>query len=341
MSARQPKMPAPDTFEEDWLYLKDLLERRAIGSEKSAIWESLIQGFSAAGAVDDLFKEQKNRGYNFLRSGTESRLTPPAKIFQWATFAASVFFKKLSGRLWDVNLNFSRSGHLLGYPRYRLSLKRRGLWDEYRTFCEGLGMCPDSYNTAKSYFFADLILKSLPGSGPFNVMEIGAGAGILAVMLLKKAPISRYVIVDLPEMLLLSSRTLRHLCPDRPVRFSSCQAAGELALPERATLMTPSQDAARLPGDAFDLCLNIDSFQEMSREQVADYLSLAQRTAKNGATFLTVNRRKTVGSYDNNPLLYPYRANEVLRWQTEPFLFEVLKTGWQDPHLLRVEKIRK
>lgn len=334
-------MPAPDRFEEDWRSLRDLLRQGAIGSDKSVMWESFVKEFSPEGEFRELFGEQQNRGYNFLGSGQESCMTTLAKAFQWGTFAASVLFKRVSGKFWDANINRTRSVHLVAYPRYRLFLKRQGLWDDYQRFCAGFGMCPDSFTTAKLFYLSDLILKSLPEGASPRVLEIGGGSGVLAVMLLKRARISSYVIVDLPEMLLFSSKTLRRLFPDMPIRFSHREAPGPLSLPESGALLVTPQDAARLPRDAFDLGLNIDSFQEMSREQVAGYLALVQDTARKGAIFVTANRRKQVGSFDSNPLLYPYGPNEVLLWETDPFFFEVIRADRRDPTLLRVEKIRK
>lgn len=79
----------------------------------------------------------------------------------------------------------------------------------------------------------------------------------------------------------------------------------------------------------------------MTKEQVHTYLELVRRTLKDGGIFLNLNRRKRLGQYDNNPLLYPSYENEILKWEIDPFFHNALMLNQKDPHFIRVERIKK
>jgi putative sugar O-methyltransferase len=109
-------------------------------------------------------------------------------------------------------------------------------------------------------------LRARPES---RIVEIGGGWGGLAYQLKSVLPGARYVIVDLPEVLLFSATYLPTVLPDATISF-----AGELApvdwdadfvfVPHHAI------DAVRPPG--VDLAVNTVSFQEMTTEQVRAYV---------------------------------------------------------------------
>lgn len=330
-----------DTFQADWASLKELVATGGIESPKSEFWNIVVKDFETGPSADaaDLFRADTSRDYNFLSRAQDG--ASAAKAWLWATFLGSVAFKRAAHALWDFNLNRPATGHLMGYPRYTRELKRQGLWTDYARFCRELGLSTNSYNTAKLFCYASQIAAlPLPASGR-RTLEVGGGTGNLAMMLSRGRADGLHVIVDLPEMILYSSRTLRHFFPDRPIRFSHRLEGATLALPDEGFLFVPHVDAGRLPSDAFDLCVNIDSFQEMSRNQVFGYLALFQRAARPGALIFTVNRRKRIGDWDNNPLTYPYGPNEVLRWEADPFTFHALQAERLDANLIRAERVRK
>ncbi len=90
-----------------------------------------------------------------------------------------------------------------------------------------------------------------------TVLEIGAGFGRTAQALLMLTPaIERYVIIDLPEVLRLSRLYLKHILP--PKVFAKLSFVN--ALDGIVDVVTP------------DLVINIDSFQEMPPETIAQYM---------------------------------------------------------------------
>jgi len=158
-----------------------------------------------------------------------------------------------------------------------------------------------------------------------DIIEIGAGAGNLAVMLHMFGLVRCYVIVDLPELLVHSAYTLSKYIPGVDLRFEAPLAADAAPRSPVFSLLTPAQ-ASLLPDDSADVALNYNSFMEMDREARDAYLELVYRVGRPGALFLNVNRRQRAlpgrdgESFDNNPLLYPYRRSDrVLLWEEDEF----------------------
>jgi putative sugar O-methyltransferase len=102
---------------------------------------------------------------------------------------------------------------------------------------------------------------------PLRVLEIGAGFGQAARMLIERLDVTTYAVCDLPENLFLSAFYLQALFRERRSTFGG----GDGGL----VFVTPP-DAERLAGP-FDLVLNSFSFQEMTRASVNRYFSLARR----------------------------------------------------------------
>lgn len=289
-------------------------------------------------AEADPLAETGFKGYNFLGEGRESALARLGKLVLTATYYLSGMLRRLSGKLWSVNLSRRFSPHLFAYPRHRAYFRARGEWDDYRALCARLGVSPDSFHTAKAYYLAGVVDRHAP-AGPLRVLEIGSGPGLLATMLLDRRPGSGYALVDMPDMLRGTERTLAHFFPERRPRRAP--EAGPLEPSTESALLLEPGDCPRLAGDAFDLVLCIDLLPVLDAGQVRSYLELAQRVARPGGLFITLNFRKQAGGRDNNPLLYPHLPNELLCWETDPFHYEVLKFDLKDLFMLRVERVRK
>jgi hypothetical protein len=158
-----------------------------------------------------------------------------------------------------------------------------------------------------------------------DICEIGAGAGNLALFLYKSGIVRNYVIVDLPEMLILSAYTLGKYIPDARLVFADELEDVPLS-PEGQFVFVPAQHVDRVPANTFDMCLNVNSFQEMDGPTRDQYIEALYRIGGKNALFFNCNRRTrhlpqrdNVG-FDNNPLLYPYADNDrVLVWEECPF----------------------
>lgn len=123
-----------------------------------------------------------------------------------------------------------------------------------------------------------LFLKS-SGIDFAEIVEIGAGFGRTCHALLCSFPVERYVIVDLPEMLSLSSTYLRKvLTPEMYEKISFVDALANRDFPNF------SQQS--------DLVINIDSFQEMTRDVIEFY---EQQLISKARYFYS---KQAIGKYD-------------------------------------------
>jgi SAM-dependent methyltransferase len=172
-------------------------------------------------------------------------------------------------------------------------------------------------STARHWYYARR-LDELAAPGALDVLEIGAGAGNLAIFLARRGRVGSYTIIDLPEMLLASATTVVEHLAGASIGFGADATA-------QFRFLGPSESDLLEPG-SFDLCCNFNSFMEMDREQRDTYIDLIYRCARPGALFANVNRRqprlqlRDGSTWDNNPLLYPYRPDDVvLEWEDDPF----------------------
>jgi putative sugar O-methyltransferase len=205
-------------------------------------------------------------------------------------------------------------------------LRNEGLTEEYLAFIGPLRIRSSMAVARFFYYFKTLLGYSrfLP-PGPWNVLEIGAGAGNYACFLQRGGRVRNYVIVDLPEMLLHSSHTVAKYIPSAKITFDD-PSGFDPSAPGVNFYFLPPPGVKRLPAAAFDLCLNFNSFMEMDADVRDGYIAEVYRLGRPGALFYNVNRRQRAlpqrdGSiFDNNPLFYPYRATDrVLLWEEDKF----------------------
>jgi SAM-dependent methyltransferase len=210
-------------------------------------------------------------------------------------------------------------------------LRRRELEEEYLAFITPLRL-RSNMSTARHWYYARQIIDLLERAGlipPVDILEIGAGAGNLAYFLTTMGAVRSYTIVDLPQMLVHSAYTLQRRLPGLDMTF------GEHDGHRGGYLFVPDFRASELIGDdSFDLALNLNSFMEMDRDARDRYIEQIYRSTRSGGLFYNVNRRQPElplrdgRTWDNNPLLYPYRHDdEVLVWEEDPFQ-TATRTKW-------------
>jgi hypothetical protein len=116
------------------------------------------------------------------------------------------------------------------------------------------------------------------------VLEVGAGYGRIPHLLFSCSKIRKYIIVDIPPALYVSHYFLSSVLNDKRIfafrPFTNFSAVREEF--ERADLafLMPDQ-LALLPDGIADVCIGINCFQEMIREQVHEYFDQFDRLAKN------------------------------------------------------------
>lgn len=140
------------------------------------------------------------------------------------------------------------------------------------------------------------------------VIEIGAGFGRTAHALLKlNSAIETYTIIDLPNVLKLSSLYLKAVLNER--EFAKLQFIDALGL----------ADSKELPYGASDLVINIDSYQEMKPEVIDFYMDSVAGKAR---FFYSKNaigkyRPETIGlpsglETDKNDIFQLGRSREII-----------------------------
>lgn len=104
-----------------------------------------------------------------------------------------------------------------------------------------------------------------------TVLEIGSGWGGFAYQLKSICPKITYILVDLPQTLLLAATYLRTAFPDAPVAFWRGDAPPAGSPPSQGFLLVPHHAFGRIRPGGIDLAVNLCSFQEMTTGQVGEY----------------------------------------------------------------------
>ncbi len=201
-------------------------------------------------------------------------------------------------------------------------LKRKGMLGHYEKLRRRIG-AESSMLLARHYCYARLIedyrTQVFGDARPLRVLEIGGGAGMFARVLHARGLVEHYYDVDLPEILLSASLTLSHSLPNERLRFVGRGLPGDEE-PQATFNFCPAQHFDAVPRGAFDLIVNISSFQEMDNEVRDRYLRSMRDLAARPAILFNANRWQELPQADgttrlNHPLLYPYDpAEEVLAW---------------------------
>jgi SAM-dependent methyltransferase len=120
---------------------------------------------------------------------------------------------------------------------------------------------------------------------PGTILELGAGYGRNAFVIMKLHPKVKYVLVDIPPALWIAERYLSTIFPEKRVfRYRDFEkfedVADEYERAEIAFLL--SSQLAALPIDSVDLVINISSLHEMRGDQVAYYMERFDHVLKAG-----------------------------------------------------------
>jgi putative sugar O-methyltransferase len=220
-------------------------------------------------------------------------------------------------------------------------LRRRGLLEDYLAFIAPLGI-RSSMPTARHYYYAhtlDQLIGEHLTDESLDILEIGAGAGNLACFLQRLGRARSYCIVDLPEMLIHSGFTVSEHVPAAELTFNRFRSERAAEARTPFTFIADSR-ADLVPEASFDLCLDFNSLSEMDQRPRDDYLELIYQAARPGALFFNVNRRvravpqRDGSTFDNNPLLFPYRTTDrVLEWEEDDFQQETRSAFGYTPSL--------
>lgn len=140
----------------------------------------------------------------------------------------------------------------------------------------------------------NLIYAFRPPSGVdgiSTIVEVGGGYGRLAEAMFNIFRDSvRYVMVDaVPASLYYAKKYLAAACPDARIGsyYDSCSDEFDISLYDISII--PVWHFERLNRTRYDVCINIESMQEMSQEHVTYYIGLFESVATDDATVYISN----------------------------------------------------
>ena len=127
------------------------------------------------------------------------------------------------------------------------------------------------------------------------VLELGTGYGSQARLWKTWAPKSAYILLDIPEVLLVASFALAVHFPSMRLGFMDDVLNGDVSAEKLRSydfVFLPHWAIERLPDFLADLTINTGSLAEMDADIVQNYLAHIQRLTRPGGHFYTCNRRK-------------------------------------------------
>ena len=127
---------------------------------------------------------------------------------------------------------------------------------------------------------------------PHSIMEIGAGNGNLA-SLLYDTYMPKMVIVDLPEVMLLSMPFIADLFPKAKILMPHEEITSKDLDSYNFYFLTPAQ-VEQIGDNSIDLTVCVNAFQEMTHKQIREHFDLVNRVCKNNGKFLVVSRSEKI-----------------------------------------------
>ncbi|MEP6569280.1 MAG: putative sugar O-methyltransferase [Acidobacteriota bacterium] len=130
-----------------------------------------------------------------------------------------------------------------------------------------------------------------PARKTTTMLEVGGGYGRLAEAALNIFGKSiRYVLIDsVPVSLYYSKKYLEKACPN--VRIGSYCDGDPFDMTQFNCYILPAWYFEELNKEKYDVCINIESFQEMNQQHVDTYLQIFDRVSAAGATIYLDNAK--------------------------------------------------
>lgn len=261
---------------------ESLVNKKIFDEAKSNLWEKLSPEIMA-----DYQFDSNKQGYKFETSGKLNIEEIKEKN------------KKIKGIL--STLDFSEESSAI------IFLEKNGLLDEYVWLLNTLNVT-HTMQIARHFWCAKKI-REFSNNKNLKSLEIGGGAGTLAVILFILGISRYYTIIDLPEMLLVAGKTFE----DFGIKTRFIEPSGEF---HGVYLSVPSQ-LDDFSSQKFDVVLNFNSFSEMKPLTISWYLRRLPSFGQNGTFWFTVNRIQNLFNSENkkvrvNPLLWEYPDQNVL-----------------------------
>ncbi len=160
------------------------------------------------------------------------------------------------------------------------------------------------FNELKKFIFLKADIKV--------ICEIGGGIGDLARIVLLQEPKTKYFLIDLPEMNLLSHYFLQNTFPEKKI-FSYIDIKNNSITSSDLNnfdifILPPNLNYQDIK---FDLFININSMQEMKKKIIKKYFDFIHSHIKTDGYFYNANRFYYDGTNEKNILSeYPYKIDK-------------------------------
>ena len=123
-----------------------------------------------------------------------------------------------------------------------------------------------------------------------TVLEIGPAEGVLAIALHQLLG-GRFVLIDLPEVLLITFTMISYYSPEAKIILPHEVEQSKLQSDADFTLLVPEQ-ADDIPDSSIDLALNMSSFQEMTYPLIHRYFQIIDRCVRSEGLFYCLNETR-------------------------------------------------
>ncbi|MDE2113104.1 MAG: putative sugar O-methyltransferase [Alphaproteobacteria bacterium] len=215
--------------------------------------------------------------------------------------------------------------------------------DVARDYAAKSGGTAPNVHTYLSYFYYNILNYFGIFTSDFSFLEIGAGNGNLARLLLSRAKKTCYV-VDLPRTICGAVGYLSEILPD--LKFLLPNEAPHQPHENADLVFLTTAQTDLMSDHAVTLAVNTDSFQEMRREQIAQYFDLINRVVVPRGYFFTNNRVEKIPAADeleretleqvNRFSEFPWRpGHEVLVYE----ISRIIRLLGRDAAFMRFERL--
>jgi putative sugar O-methyltransferase len=166
----------------------------------------------------------------------------------------------------------------------------------------------------RAYYLKNILAYAGAFGDDFSFLEIGAGNGNLAHLMLQRASRTSYI-VDLPGVICGAVSYLTRMMPGMRFLLPN-EADGAPHDDVQLVFLTPAQ-LDRVADGSVALAVNCASFQEMTPTQVADYFALVDRAVRPGGLFLCYNRVEKIPG--DETILQKSSSAAVMRFAEYPW----------------------
>jgi len=197
-------------------------------------------------------------------------------------------FKKQDNLNWSDSINHNLILLLLyeniksrKVYKYLNKIKKNHSMIENSLNIDGLEITQDNLNSLYEYEKIEGLLNKIEGTKKI-FLEVGAGAGRTATVILSVNDNAKYVIADLPPAINVSFKNITASFPNKKIKkcFDLDEKDLNSALEENDILFIFPHQIKLFPKKTFDISVAIDCLHEMDKRIIKDYMNNFERVSR-------------------------------------------------------------